>query len=89
MMFNVFNKKSDYLSIECPLCRTKKSIKKSDINNFEKKSVIRCKCTCGSSFQKRIEKKDPVEMDLISAIAQFNFRVLWFKMQHPLAFLNR
>ncbi len=88
-MFNLFNENSTCLSIECPLCRTKKSIQKSDINNFEKKSVIRCKCTCGCSFQKRLEEKDPMEMDLISAIAQLNFGVMWFKMQHPLAFLNK
>ena len=89
MMIGLFNKKSDCVAIECPLCRTKKSIKKSDINNFEKKSVIRCKCTCGCSFQKRLEKKDPMEKDLISAIVQLDFGVLWFKMQHPLASLNR
>ena len=66
-MFNLFNENSACLTIECPLCRTKKSIQKSDINNFEKKSIIRCKCTCGCSFQKRLEEKDPMEMDLISA----------------------
>ncbi|MEN8211343.1 MAG: hypothetical protein ABFR31_06470 [Thermodesulfobacteriota bacterium] len=89
MMTSLFNKNSDCVAIECPLCRTKKSIKKSDVNNSERISVIRCKCTCGCSFQKRLEKKDPREMDIISAIAQLDFGVLWFKIQHPLAFLNR
>lgn len=89
MIINLFNKNSNSIAIECPLCRTKKSIKKSKVNNFEKKSIIRCKCSCGCSFQKKIEEKDPMEMNLISAIAQLDFGVLWFKIQHPLAFLGR
>ncbi len=88
-MISLFKKNSDCVVIECPLCTTKKSIKKSDINNFERRTVIRCNCSCGCSFQKRLVKKDPVEMDIISAIAQMDFGVLWFKMQRPLAFLNR
>jgi len=89
MMFSLFNKNSDCVAIECPLCGTEKLVQKSDINNFEKRLLLRCKCTCGCSFRKRFEKKDPREKDIISAIAQLDFGVLWFKMQHPLAFLNR
>ncbi len=87
-MFTLFNSNSDSISIECPLCGTTKSIQKSDINNFKNRRFIRCRCTCGSSFKKRIERKDPTKMDLISAIAQLDFGVLWYKIQHPLAFLN-
>jgi len=88
-MFNLFNKKPNEIAIECPLCGTEKSVLKSKISNFEKRKVLRCKCTCGCSFHKRIEKKDPKKIDLISAIAQMDFGVLWFKLMHPLAFFNR
>lgn len=87
-MFTVFNGNSDRITIECPACRTTKSVQKSTIKNFEKRHFIRFKCTCGSSFNKRIGKKDPSEVDLISAIFQLDFSVLWYKILHPLAFLN-
>ena len=88
-MFNLFNQNKNTIEIECPLCNTQKMIQTSKINNFEKRTVIRCKCTCGCFFSKKDRKKDPREKDIISAIAQLDFGVLWFKMQHPLAFLNR
>lgn len=87
-MFSLFNRNSDNIIVDCPACGTRKIIQKSNIKNFENLKVIRCRCTCGSSFKKILAKKDPSEVDLLSAIVRLDFDVLWYKIQHPLAFLN-
>jgi len=87
-MFSFFSRNTDSITIECPSCRTKKSIQKSSIENFETRKFIRCRCTCGSSFSKRININDPSEIDLISAMISLDFGTIWYKIQHPLAFLN-
>ena len=87
-MFTLFNRNSDSIKIQCPSCGTIKSIQKSNIKNFENRRFIKCKCTCSASFNKKLKRQEPKEMDLISAIARLDFGVLWYKIQHPLAFLN-
>lgn len=87
-MISLFKPQSEEFDIECPMCRTVKKIKKTDIREMKKQKVLSFRCTCGQRFQKKIIRKNLNEIDLISAIANFDLEVLWYKIKPLLFFLE-
>ena len=87
-MLNFFQRKTDDIVIECPTCFANKTIKRKGVDNLKKRKVISFRCTCGSRFHKRIIRKNFKKIDLISAIANADFEVLWYKIKLLLFFLD-
>ncbi len=84
-MISLLKSQPEDFVIECPMCCSVKKIKKTDIKEKEKQKVLSFRCTCGQRFYKKIIRKDFNEIDLISAIANFDLEVLWYKIK-PLLF---
>jgi hypothetical protein len=87
-MLNFFQRKTDDIVIECPMCFSNKTIKKKEVDNLKERKIISFGCTCGSRFYKQISRKNFKEIDLISAIANADFEVLWYKIKLLLFFLD-
>jgi transcription elongation factor Elf1 len=84
-MISLLKSQSEDFVIECPMCRSVKKIKKTYFKDKKKQKVLSFWCTCGNRFHKKIIRKNFNEIDLISAIANFDLEVLWHKIK-PLLF---
>lgn len=80
-MSNAYERKEDGISIHCPMCSASKTLKLSDLDKNKKRKAISFRCTCGNRFHKQIVRKDFKKIDIISAIAQADFEVLWYKIK--------
>ncbi len=80
-----FPQNADSLTTHCPFCGSPQKVTKTDVENFNDQKVLRFICTCDSAFHQRICKKNPREIGLISALFSLDFKVIRFKLRHPLA----
>ncbi len=87
-MLDFFKQKTDDITIRCEMCSSSKTIRKEDFDDLKKRKFISFRCTCGTRFHKRIIIKNFKEIDLISAIANADIEVLWYKIKFVLFFFG-